>query len=349
MITRLKKHIKAGRFYNRSDLKPYSSSIDRDLSALVDSGFLKRISTGLYIKSETKISEDQLIRKVLGGRGENRSFLILPKNIFFEIEDDKKIILNKKRTNSITVEGIKYNFVIPFNRFPAKYSDEFLFIYALNIQKSEKSLIFNKFFKHFPKDRWMVLKEAASKFGNKNTYQYIKAEIEYRIEYEKITKNLARIGAPIFITHDMVTSQDEIDINDITEKALIWGKKEPRIHNVIPYVIYLNKEEIDFEILIKRAKENKTYNYLGYILNLLEILGLKISLNQRLTKPRIKKPKPLFSDLYSSTRAMKRLSRDGLNIAREWGMLVDDTIAGQKEKFSKWGKIKKGASFFTIV
>ena len=47
-MERLKKHIKPGGVYRRSDLEYYSSAVDRHLNQLTDNGSLMKLSQGLY-------------------------------------------------------------------------------------------------------------------------------------------------------------------------------------------------------------------------------------------------------------------------------------------------------------
>jgi hypothetical protein len=47
-LDELKKHLKRGKVYRRSDLAKWSKSVDRHLEALVEEGTLQKLSQGLY-------------------------------------------------------------------------------------------------------------------------------------------------------------------------------------------------------------------------------------------------------------------------------------------------------------
>ena len=47
-LDNLKKHLKPGTAYRRADLARWSTSVDRHIKQLVESGVLKKLSGGLY-------------------------------------------------------------------------------------------------------------------------------------------------------------------------------------------------------------------------------------------------------------------------------------------------------------
>ena len=47
-ITELKKHLKEGEVYRRSDLAQWSNAVDRHVSSLLKDGTLEKLKTGLY-------------------------------------------------------------------------------------------------------------------------------------------------------------------------------------------------------------------------------------------------------------------------------------------------------------
>lgn len=47
-LQELKRHLKRGRVYRRSDLSKWSRSVDRHLEELVNDGTLEKLSQGLY-------------------------------------------------------------------------------------------------------------------------------------------------------------------------------------------------------------------------------------------------------------------------------------------------------------
>src|ERR1700680_952246 len=70
-LDELKKHLKRGEVYRRSDLVKWSKSVDRHLEALVKDGILQKLSQGLYYFPEesafgmTPPEEEALIRGFL--------------------------------------------------------------------------------------------------------------------------------------------------------------------------------------------------------------------------------------------------------------------------------------------
>ena len=70
-LDQLKKHLKRGEVYRRSDLVQWSKSVDRHLEALVEGGTLQKLSQGLYYFPEesafgnTPPEEETLIKSFL--------------------------------------------------------------------------------------------------------------------------------------------------------------------------------------------------------------------------------------------------------------------------------------------
>jgi len=80
----LKKHIKPGRVYRRSDLKFFSSAIDRHLNQLRKAGILKKLGQGLYyVPKKSKFGlvppdDKELVKRFLM----DESFLLLSPNAY---------------------------------------------------------------------------------------------------------------------------------------------------------------------------------------------------------------------------------------------------------------------------
>jgi len=70
-VEELKKHLKPGMVYRRSDLTKWSNSVDRHLEALVKEGTLQKLSQGLYyfpkesVFGKTPPEEETLVRSFL--------------------------------------------------------------------------------------------------------------------------------------------------------------------------------------------------------------------------------------------------------------------------------------------
>jgi hypothetical protein len=48
-LTELKKHLKVGQVYRRSELSKWSKSVDRHLTELTEQGFLEKVFRGVMI------------------------------------------------------------------------------------------------------------------------------------------------------------------------------------------------------------------------------------------------------------------------------------------------------------
>lgn len=151
-MNHLIKHIEQGKVYRRSDLEYFSSSVDRELAALINNEYLIKVSQGLYyapLKSKFGIvppNEHVLIERFL----KEDDFLILSPNSYNVLGlgltqlYNVTWVYNHKRKGTIELSGQKFEFKIK-SSFPKQLSKEFLLIDLLNnihlIAESQNDII----------------------------------------------------------------------------------------------------------------------------------------------------------------------------------------------------------------
>jgi hypothetical protein len=135
----LKKHLKAGRVYRRGDLTQWSNAIDRHLNELVKSGFIEKLSAGLYYVPKQTVfgsvppDDETLVRTFL----KEDDFLITSPNAYNSLGVGTtqlyniRVVYNHKRHGTFDLGGRKFVFHAK-HRFPRKLSQEFLLVDLLN-------------------------------------------------------------------------------------------------------------------------------------------------------------------------------------------------------------------------
>lgn len=139
----LKLHLKPGKVYRRSDLLPYSNSIDRELKQLVKEGFLRKLSTGLYSRPKpSKFGEvptelPLLVEKYL----KTKDFLVVDHNSLNGVGlgltqlYNEFTVYNQKRHGRVELGGMKFNFKRR-SGYPSAPSSEFLLVEFMNERKT---------------------------------------------------------------------------------------------------------------------------------------------------------------------------------------------------------------------
>lgn len=135
----LKKHLRAGKVYRRSELAKWSKSIDRHLQQLVQAGDLQKLSGGIYYCPQltdfgTLPPDDEtLVQAFL----KDDQFHIASLNSYNSLGVgttqlyNEKLVYNTRRDGRHTFNGRNFYF-IKRPRFPAKSSQEFLLIDLMN-------------------------------------------------------------------------------------------------------------------------------------------------------------------------------------------------------------------------
>lgn len=135
----LKKHLKPGQAYRRADLARWSTSVDRHLKQLVESGMLKKLSSGLYAyPKETAFGPAPASDKeVVGAFLKNDPFLLASPNAYNSLGVgttqlyDKTVVYNHKRHGEFQLGNRKFAFRVK-PRFPKSLTKEFLLVDLVN-------------------------------------------------------------------------------------------------------------------------------------------------------------------------------------------------------------------------
>ncbi|PKL74347.1 MAG: hypothetical protein CVV27_20975, partial [Candidatus Melainabacteria bacterium HGW-Melainabacteria-1] len=135
----LKSRLRPGRVYRRQELEPYSSNLNRDLQALMESGLLKKAYYGIYYCPERSRfgelppKDHALIRAFL----KTDDFLAFSPNELNHLGLGATQLLNvtrvynHKRHGLYTLAGQTFDFRLrPY--FPKQLTEEFLFVEFLN-------------------------------------------------------------------------------------------------------------------------------------------------------------------------------------------------------------------------
>lgn len=135
----LKKHLRRGKIYRRSDLEQWSKSVDREVAELVKEGVLQKVATGIYHYPKKNAfgkeppQEDELIQKFL----KSNKFLITSYNYFNGLGIgttqlyNQKIVYNHARSGEYKL-GTKRFIFKKKNTFPDKPTKEFIFVDLVN-------------------------------------------------------------------------------------------------------------------------------------------------------------------------------------------------------------------------
>jgi hypothetical protein len=138
-LEELKRHLKPGRAYRRADLARWSTSIDRRLKQLVESGTLKKLSGGLYAyPKETAFgsalaSDKDVVKAFLKGD----RFLLASPNAYNSLGVgttqlyDKTVVYNHKQHGERQLGNRKFAFRMKL-RFPKSLTNEFLLVDLVN-------------------------------------------------------------------------------------------------------------------------------------------------------------------------------------------------------------------------
>lgn len=138
-LDQLKKHLKRGEVYRRTDLTKWSNAIDRHLDMLVQDGMLQKLSQGMYyypketVFGKTPPDENVLVRSFL----KDDNFLLTSPNAYNSLGVgttqlyNERVVYNHKRHGEFELGGRVFNFRLK-PRFPKKASREFLLVDLVN-------------------------------------------------------------------------------------------------------------------------------------------------------------------------------------------------------------------------
>jgi len=138
-LDELKKHLKRGKVYRRSDLAKWSKSVDRHLEALIEEGTLQKLSQGLYYFPEesafgkTPPEEETLIKSFL----KDDRFLLTSLNAYNSLGVgttqlyNQRTVYNHKRHGDFKLGNKNFSFRVK-PHFPKKATPEFLLVDLVN-------------------------------------------------------------------------------------------------------------------------------------------------------------------------------------------------------------------------
>jgi hypothetical protein len=138
-LDELKKHLKRGMVYRRSELVKWSKSLDRHLEALVEDGTLQKLSQGLYYFPEgsafgnTPPEEETLIKSFL----KDDRFLLTSLNAYNSLGVgttqlyNQRTVYNHKRHGDFKLGNKNFSFRVK-PHFPKKATPEFLLVDLVN-------------------------------------------------------------------------------------------------------------------------------------------------------------------------------------------------------------------------
>ena len=138
-LEELKRHLKPGQVYRRSDLEQWSNAVDRHLKQLAGDGTLQKLSQGLYYYpmkasfGNVPPEDEKLVSAFL----KSDDFLLTTPNLYNSLGVgttqlyNKRVVYNHKRHGQFTLGGKLFDFRLK-HKFPKQLSKEFLLVDLLN-------------------------------------------------------------------------------------------------------------------------------------------------------------------------------------------------------------------------
>lgn len=178
----LKKHLKPGQAYRRADLARWSTSVDRHLKELVESGTLKKLSGGLYAyPKETAFGPAPASDKdVVSAFLKDDTFLLASPNAYNGLGVgttqlyDKTVVYNHKRHGEFQLGNRKFAFRVK-PRFPKSLTQEFLLVDLVNNvdQLAEaKDEVLKRVEQRAASSDQRRLRRAVREYGNERTKKF---------------------------------------------------------------------------------------------------------------------------------------------------------------------------------
>ena len=138
-VNELRRHLRRGEVYRRSDLEGYSNAVDRHLGMLVNEGALQKIAPGMYYyPRETAFGavppeEETLVRSFL----KDDRFLVTSPNVYNSLGIgttqlyNKRVVYNHKRHGEYQLGNKRFTF-LKKPHFPKQVTPEFLVVDLVN-------------------------------------------------------------------------------------------------------------------------------------------------------------------------------------------------------------------------
>lgn len=183
----LKKHLRGGQVYRRSELSEWSNAVDRHLDELLQEGVLEKLSQGLYYVPKTSAfgkvppEEDVLVQSFL----KDDRFLFLTPNFYNSLGVgttqlyNKKVVYNHKRHGKFKLGNREFEFQLK-HHFPAKVTEEFLLVdLANNLDNlaEDRNEVLNKLLAKASQMPRKKLKRAVMEYGSIKTKKLLKSVI----------------------------------------------------------------------------------------------------------------------------------------------------------------------------
>lgn len=181
-LDQLRKHLKPGTVYRRSDLLKWSKSVDRHARELVDTGVLKKLRTGLYyypkesVFGEVPANDKKLVERFL----KDDAFLLTSPNAYNTLGlgttqlYNTQVVYNYKRHGIYELGGRKFDFRRKY-QFPKKVTEEFLLVDFMNNLKSlaeDQEYLRTKVREKVKHMESKKLKQAVKKYANSASKKY---------------------------------------------------------------------------------------------------------------------------------------------------------------------------------
>ena len=181
-LEQLKRHLKPGRAYRRATLARWSTSVDRHLKQLVESGTLKKLSGGLYAyPKETAFGPAPASDKeVVSAFLKEDTFLLASPNAYNSLGVgttqlyDKTVVYNHKRHGEFQLGHRKFTFRMK-QRFPKSLTKEFLLVDLVNNvdQLAEaKDEVLKRVVQRAASSDRRRLRRAVREYGNERTKKF---------------------------------------------------------------------------------------------------------------------------------------------------------------------------------
>jgi hypothetical protein len=134
-LDELKKYLKHGEVYRRTDLAMFSKSVDRHLAELLKEGTLQKLSQGVYyypkesVFGQTPPQEETLVRSFL----KDDRFLLTSPNLYNALGVgttqlyNQRTVYNHKRHGKFKLGNRTFDFQVK-HHFPEKLTPEFLLV-----------------------------------------------------------------------------------------------------------------------------------------------------------------------------------------------------------------------------
>lgn len=173
-LNELKRYLKPGEVYRRTELAKWSKSVDRHLDMLVGDGTLQKLSKGLYYFpketafGKTPPEESKLVQSFL----KDDRFLMTSPNAYNTLGVgttqlyNKRIVYNHKRHGDFKLGNRSFSFRVK-PHFPKSLTHEFLFVDLFNNLDT------------LAEDRHEVLKNLTSKVSTMNAAKLKRSVLDY--------------------------------------------------------------------------------------------------------------------------------------------------------------------------